>query len=109
MNKDTIMLLKGLVAGLCKKEQQVIILLYGLNGTKSRIEDVAEITGLTVKAVREIEETVLRKLRNPQPYQCLRCGSFMDFIDCDHSEYKTLHDGYWECPDCKSTMAVAEI
>ncbi len=57
--------LMELVKTLPDRERNVIIDLFGLKGEKKTYSQVAELKGISVERVKEIEAEALRKLRHP--------------------------------------------
>jgi RNA polymerase primary sigma factor len=56
-----------LLRGLATRDREVIELRYGLrDGTPRTLEDVSQVFGITRERVRQIEQRVLRKLRQPE-------------------------------------------
>ncbi len=60
-------LIQKVMKQLTGKEQQVLILRFGLDGTKAKtLEEVGEVVGVTRERIRQIEAKALDKLRKPR-------------------------------------------
>jgi RNA polymerase primary sigma factor len=70
-------LLMNIIGELPYKEQQIIIMHYGLNDTpKCTLEEIGVKFNLTRERIRQIEAKALRKLRHPSRARHLR--GFLD-------------------------------
>jgi transcriptional regulator with XRE-family HTH domain len=48
-----------------ERQRRIMSLRYGLDGSEHTLREIAEIEGVTVERIRQIEMTVFRKLRHP--------------------------------------------
>jgi RNA polymerase primary sigma factor len=63
MNKDLLNKLPQLLKTLEKREQEIIVLRYGLDGKKERtLEEVGEIFGITRERIRQLQNLALEKM-----------------------------------------------
>ena len=62
-----------LLKSLTEREQQIIILRFGLFGNKATpLREISEKFGLTRERIRQLEKKIIEKLRNPKLLQYLR-------------------------------------
>lgn len=90
-----------LIHTLNAKEQQVLILRFGLSGEQEHgSSEIATIMGLTRGRINQIEQRAMRKLRSPSKIKQL--GEYAPAPECQEcyssTELDQTWDGYYYCP-----------